>query len=333
MKEIIQDICDKLYSNTYLNEEHVRLSLVARLIQDLGWNIWNPQEVHTEYNVAKSEDGTRVDVALFLRRNEPTVFIEVKAVGRFDQSLSAIERQMRDYNRNNTAQITVLTDGRKWRFYLSRTGGEFSNKCFQEIDLYDFAEIPEDIELAFHGFLSKEEIASGRAFVEAERYLNSTRAQKLLREALPLARRDTEFHPEMSLAALLVRRVGEEGITITETEAIEFIKEISSQLPQLQVRNTPIIVERKRDGVQSQTNSAKQPPQRSTYGITRTRSPSPEDWLNAVDELRSKNHLRSWKDICDHFQIPVEGDSARRRLKAWVEVNRPSWPAVPSPRR
>lgn len=329
MKEIISDICEKLHSNTYSNEEHVRLSLVARLLQTLGWNIWNPQEVHTEYNVARSEDGTRVDFALFLRRNEPTVFIEVKAVGKIDLNLTAIERQMRDYNRNNTAQITILTDGRKWRFYLSRTGGEFSNKCFQEVDLFDFSEIPEDIELAFHVFLSKEEIASGRAFVEAERYLNSTRAQKVLRESLPLARHDTEFHPELGLAALLVRRVGEEGITVTEAEAIEFIRELASQPSQVQLKNAPSVAEKQ----PSRGHNQAVPTVHSAYAITRTRSPSPDDWRNSIDELRSKNHLRTWRDICDYFKIPVEGDSARRRLKVWVELNRPSWPAVPNPRR
>ena len=135
MKELLEDIADKLRSNAYSNEEHVRLSLVARLLQALGWNIWNPLEVNTEFGAVRSEDSTKVDIALFVKRTEPAVYIEVKAVGRVNRNLADIEKQMRDYNRNNTAIFSVLTDGRKWRFYLSQTGGEFDKKCFKEMDL------------------------------------------------------------------------------------------------------------------------------------------------------------------------------------------------------
>ena len=108
MKEIFEDITAKLRADAYANEEHVRLSLVARLLQALGWNIWNPQEVNTEFCPVRSEDSTRVDIALFAQRSEPAVFIEVKGVGRIGRNLPEIERQMRDYNRN-TVSYTHLT--------------------------------------------------------------------------------------------------------------------------------------------------------------------------------------------------------------------------------
>ena len=65
MDEIIKDIQEKLRNNYYLNEEHVRLSLVARILQSLGWDIWNPKETNCEFIVAPHEDKTRVDIALF----------------------------------------------------------------------------------------------------------------------------------------------------------------------------------------------------------------------------------------------------------------------------
>ena len=142
MKDVLEDIAARLRANEYANEEHIRLSLVARLLQALGWNIWNPQEVNTEFCATRNEDSTRVDVALFVRRTDPSVYIEVKALGKIDKNLADIERQMRDYNRNNTAEFSVLTDGRKWRFYLSQTGGEFSQKFFKEVDLLDGVETP-----------------------------------------------------------------------------------------------------------------------------------------------------------------------------------------------
>jgi predicted type IV restriction endonuclease len=68
MNELLADIKDKLQSGDYYkNEEHIRLSLVARVLQNLGWDIWNPKEVNTEFIVVPNEDKTREDVALFLR--------------------------------------------------------------------------------------------------------------------------------------------------------------------------------------------------------------------------------------------------------------------------
>ena len=62
----------------------------------------------------------------------------VEYVGKIDSDLLRIEQQLRDYNRNNTAQFSIITDGRKWRFYYSQTGGEFSHKCFTTSITYMF---------------------------------------------------------------------------------------------------------------------------------------------------------------------------------------------------
>ncbi len=327
MKELLEDIAAKLRSNAYSNEEHVRLSLVARLLQALGWDIWSPQEVNSEYGTVRSEDNSRVDIALFARRTEPAVYVEVKAVGKMARNLPEIERQMRDYNRNNTAVFSILTDGRHWRFYLSRTGGEFNQKCFKEIDLLDKLEAVEDIELAFHAFLSREEIANGGALRKAEQYLNSTQRQRVMRNALPMAKRDTESNPDLGLAQLLVRRVSDDGIDISESEAKEFILSGASQSvdtvasdnlhepgPKPTTRQVPKVFEEK-------------PGQSKTR--TRAPSPKPGDWLSKIPELRDLKELGTWKAICDHLGIVVDKDSARRRLDDWVKLHHPNWPGVP----
>ena len=234
MRELLEDVAAKLRSNAYANEEHVRLSLVARLLQVLGWDIWNPLEVNTEFRAVRSEDSTRVDIALFARRAEPSVYLEVKAVGTIARNLPQIEVQMRDYNRNNTATFSILTDGRHWRFYLSRAGGEFGQKCFKEFDLLDDADDFESIELAFHAFLSKEEVTNGRALREAEQYLNSSQRQRAMRDALPTAKRELFKFPELSFSQLLVRLVTESGYDISAEEAIQFIHRASSSSGELE---------------------------------------------------------------------------------------------------
>ncbi len=101
MKDTLADIRQMLLNGSYQNEEHVRLSLVARVLDKLGWNIWDPKEVNSEYVAVRTEDNTKVDLALFSSRN-PAVFIEVKAHNKI-LDLKKTEQQLRNYNRDMTA--------------------------------------------------------------------------------------------------------------------------------------------------------------------------------------------------------------------------------------
>lgn len=223
MENILQDIRAKLEDNFYQNEEHVRLSLISRILLDLGWDIWNPKIVYSEFTVAPNEDYTKVDIALFLNQfAPPSVFIEIKTVGKVDTDLKRIERQLRDYNRNNTATFTILTDGRRWRFYYSQTGGEFSRKCFKAIDLLK-GDL-EEIENSFLTFLSKEEIESGRAKDEAQSYLQLNQKQRALEDAFPKAKKMTMEAPFPSLPEAIVKIVNSAGFYISKEEAAIFIE-------------------------------------------------------------------------------------------------------------
>lgn len=74
----------------------------------------------------------------------------------------------------------------------------------------------------------------------------------------------------------------------------------------------------------------KLPPETAfSHGPKKAPSPSPSDWLAMVPQLKTKAGLGTWKSICDYLAIETAGDSARRRLKKWVEMNRPDWPEVP----
>ena len=97
MQDILLDIRQRVLNKEYHNEEHIRLSLVARIVQECGWNIWNPTEVYTEFKATKKEDNTRVDMALFTHDFDATaIFIECKALGAFALDLAPVERQLRD---------------------------------------------------------------------------------------------------------------------------------------------------------------------------------------------------------------------------------------------
>ena len=222
MKDILSDIKSMLSRNLYKNEEHVRLSLVTRLMQALGWNIWDPAEVNSEFAPVPTEDQTKVDLALFLTPYIPTIFIEIKAVDKLEGNINSIERQMRDYNRNNTALFSIITDGRKWRFYFSQTGGEFSKKCFKTLDI--LTDSIDELERIFSIFLSKDEIQSGDAENSAKKYLELNQKQRLLEDALPKARRLILEPPYPSLPQALKDIVLRSGHSVTLEEVATFIQ-------------------------------------------------------------------------------------------------------------
>jgi hypothetical protein len=227
MKELLADIKARLLNGEYKNEEHVRLSLVARVLQGLGWNIWNPIEVNTEFVVVPNEDSKKVDAALFLRPFVPTVFVEIKAVGQMQGKLTATELQMRNYNRDNQAMFTVITDGCNWRFYLSSAGGEFSRRCFKTFDMLD--DDLEEVEASLSAFLKKSEIENARQ--KAEDYLKLNQIQRTAEDCLPEARRRISEPPYPSLPDALVSLVCEKGFSVTADEAVKFIKDADERKP------------------------------------------------------------------------------------------------------
>lgn len=229
MIEALRDIQAKLRAGSYRNEEHVRLSLVARLLQELGWDIWNPDEVCPEWQVARTEDGTRVDLALFISSYAPSVLIETKAVGFLTPNLATVERQVRDYNRNNTALFSVITDGQQWRIYYSQTGGEFSRKCLRVLNLEqdDLAEIEHTLTI----FLGRLAVTSGNARAEAENYLRLSQRQRAMEDCLPDARRRVQDPPYPSLPDCLVELVRQMGFEINRDEAMSYIAIAGQTLP------------------------------------------------------------------------------------------------------
>ncbi|OON67365.1 DUF4357 domain-containing protein [Hymenobacter sp. CRA2] len=222
MLDTLQDIRQRLLNGEYKNEEHVRLSLVARVVQELGWNIWSPTEVYTEFKATELEDNTRVDVALFAHNFAgDTIFIECKNVGRIGDDLAKVERQLRDYNRNHSALFTIITDGQHWRFYYALTAGEFAQKLFARLDLVqdDLTEAAE----AMQRFLAREAIMSGAARHAAESYLLLSRKERVMKDLLPEAEKRITQPPFPSLPDALVALLAAKGLVVTRAEAVAFL--------------------------------------------------------------------------------------------------------------
>lgn len=222
MIEILAEIRQRLLAKEYHNEEHVRLAIVARLVQELSWDIWNPTEVYTEFKATKKEDNTRVDVALFTHDfTETAIFIECKGVGAFAADLAAVERQLRDYNRDHTALFTVITDGRHWRFYFSFTSGEFKDKLFCKFDLLEDG--LEEAANYLETFLRRDNILNNSARQKAEAYLMLGKKERAMQDVLPDAQKLVSQPPFPSLPQAMVQLLAAKILTITAAEAQAFL--------------------------------------------------------------------------------------------------------------
>lgn len=228
MRSTLEDIVSRLRHGDYKNEEHVRLAIVCRLLSKLGWDIWNPIEVNTEFATVRDEDNSRVDVAILMPPQylRPAIFIEVKAVGKLTATIESAERQLRDYNRTNKAEILVLTDGQLWRFYLASAPGVFHQTCFEQLDLLDESSALDDIELTLDAFLSRDALQQGSAVKEARSYLKRTDTQRTMFDVLPTAQRDAEEDPSLSRIECLLKRCLERGVECSRDEAQVFFRDL-----------------------------------------------------------------------------------------------------------
>ncbi|NLK50117.1 MAG: hypothetical protein GX294_05660 [Candidatus Cloacimonetes bacterium] len=213
MKEIIRDLRTKLDGGFFEKEEHVRIAIVARICMALGWDIWNPQEFYTEYPIRmKGRDGS-VDVALFhsdLKDRTPDVFIEIKAVGKLKGNIESSEDQLQEYNFYNTASITVLTDGKVWRFYLSSATGTFAQKLFCTINIMENDE--DFIQTVFQNILSKSRYALD-AVNYAKKMHSDLRLSKDIERAKREANQRIDENPALNmyqLVQLILRERGRE---------------------------------------------------------------------------------------------------------------------------
>ena len=218
MIEAIKDIRQKLLASSYKNEEHVRLNLILRLLYKLGWDIWNPFEVDTEFVVYKQDDNTKVDFALRPINDYPSVFIEVKAVGKII-NLADVEMQLLNYNKYNTAPFSIITDGKNWYFYFSQSGGSMAQKRFKEINLLntDINEIAE----TFNNFLSKEEIINGNAEAKAKEYLTYSRELRAIKDCEVAAEKLTRISPYPRLPEAILNLMKEKGYSNLTLSKIE----------------------------------------------------------------------------------------------------------------
>ncbi|GGC24463.1 hypothetical protein GCM10011371_10130 [Novosphingobium marinum] len=196
MIDLLQKIAHRLESGSYINEAAIRIGIIEPILGKLGWDTADPQTVLPEY----SSQGRRVDYALCAYPARPSVFIEAKAIGKVE----AADRQLFEYAFHEGIPFAVLTDGRKWSFYLPSAQGSYEDRRLYKLDLLERS--PEECERILFRYLSYDRQRSGVAQSDAQQDYASRANERMASDTLARAWSELVTEPDPLLIELLVER-------------------------------------------------------------------------------------------------------------------------------
>jgi predicted type IV restriction endonuclease len=220
MEKLMEQIRKRLKDGAYPNEAAVSFSILVPLLQGLGWDSANPEQVAPEFTSGRG----RVDFALCLAGRRPAVFIEVKAVGR---SLEG-DRQLFEYAFHEGVPLCVLTDGREWSFYLPSGQGNYEDRRVYRLQLDE--RTPAESAEVFRRYLAHDRVKSGQAREDAVRDYQNASARREAARALPQAWAELIDDSDDLLIDLLADRAEAIcGFRPGTTEVIKFLKHMPDQ--------------------------------------------------------------------------------------------------------
>ena len=153
LDDLIKHVRDGKYAGA--NEASVKQNCLFRLLQSLGWDIFDTNEVRPEDNV----QGRLVDFALRPDGLSSEMFIELKRPGAL--SAASVEQALSYAHRHGNVPLVLLTDGREWRFYLSMLEANYDQRLACAVDLArDDVDV---IERRLLGLLSKRSVSGGHS--------------------------------------------------------------------------------------------------------------------------------------------------------------------------
>jgi len=175
------------------DEAAIKQAVILKILSLLDWDPFDVDEVQPECEVGSG----RVDFSL-RHNNRHKVFLLVrKGTKEFPKHQ---DKLLSDAARGK-AEMAILTDGLTWWLFLPLLGGLADEKKFHVIDMKE--QSCEEISEEFDQFLSKENVASGKALKVAENIYETRQRNLLIEEHLPKAWKKIINEPEKWLVNLL----------------------------------------------------------------------------------------------------------------------------------
>ncbi|MGV9805321.1 restriction system modified-DNA reader domain-containing protein [Micromonospora chersina] len=131
VKQCVERVTRFRRQHQRIGEQNTKVGLIEPIIGALGWDLFDPDEVHREYR-RRGRDNP-VDYALLLLRT-PRLFIEAKGLGEnLDDPRWA--NQTISYATVAGVEWVALTDGAEWRVYNAHAPVPIEHKLFRAVRL------------------------------------------------------------------------------------------------------------------------------------------------------------------------------------------------------
>jgi hypothetical protein len=195
--EKLSEIQNSLRENRFPNESSISTGIVLPILQELGWQVFNPRQVLPEYN----EHGGRVDYALFDHRERVVIFIEVKMLG----NTEGAEQQLFNYAFHQGVPFLILTDGREWNFFLPLEQGNYLDRKLYKLDLLE--RNSQTILDKFNRYLLFDRVDQGVALEEAKSDFREISRRRDAERFIPQAWRSLIVNKNDTLLTLLIDNV------------------------------------------------------------------------------------------------------------------------------
>lgn len=214
LENTLADITTKLRQGKFPNEQAISQGVVLRVLQELGWDIYDPTAVWPEYQTGSG----RADFALCHPPSKPTEFIEVKQPGKAEEGV----RQALEYAFHTGVPFIVLTDGKTWSFYLPAEQGSYEDRRVYKLDLYERP--PAEAAEVLQRYLARERVVSGETLEAARKEYRSRNRRTQARAAIPDAWHELVKKGNEELVNMLASAVeSKAGVRPEDDDVAEFL--------------------------------------------------------------------------------------------------------------
>ena len=237
LETTLTDIIARLRQGRFPNEQAISQGIVLRVLQELGWDIYDTTVVWPEFQTGEG----RADFALCHPPSKPADFIEVKPPGKAEDGV----RQALEYAFHTGVPFIVLTDGRTWSFYLPAEQGSYEDRRVYKLDLFERP--PTEAAETLRRYLARARVESGEALEAARKEYRSRNRRTQACAAIPEAWRELVEKGNEDLVDMLASAVeSKAGVRPDDNDVAEFLAGLGR----------PIIVETSRDKTAPQTSPA-----------------------------------------------------------------------------
>ena len=307
MQATLKQILSHLDKGAFTNEAAISRQAVMPVLAELGWDIYDPEEVKPEY--ATSGRG-RVDYALCLD-GKPQIFVEVKQAETFQKAAE----QLLKYAYEEGIEMAVLTDARRWSIYLSTEPVPFQKR---RVKLLDIAHMPL-IEAAsvLRRYMERGATQSGANVRAAREDLHNTVRRTKAADNIPDAWASLLKEPDGLIAECLAERVEENtGVAPAEQDIRDYLDRVTRAPQGSKSASTP---------VQDASTPTCQEPLRSAASSFDTAAKS--NLHDVRNSSTTDTYKRRWLEFADWCEsngyswLPADP----KHIESWLED---TWPIL-----